>query len=105
MIFCGNTQSLRTHGRTGTHDVSLKSDLHEPEFFQSLHDDGEDDWQERRDKSVRKRRRTTCRALAVADVLIPGAAMVIRETTTWEMPFTAAFYGDPTASRQVRNTF
>lgn len=25
-------------------------------------------------------------------ILIPGAAMVTREMTTWEMPFTAAFY-------------
>lgn len=61
VILCGNTHSLRTDGHTVTSDISLRSDLHESELFQLLHDDGEDDWEERRERRVRKRR--TCRTL------------------------------------------
>lgn len=42
---------------------------------------------------MRRGRGEAAEAPSAGDILIPGAAMVIRETTTWEMPLTAAFYG------------
>lgn len=40
-----------------------------------------------------ERKRITSGTPSVIYSLIPGAAMVILEMTTWEMPLTAAFFG------------
>lgn len=47
---------------------------------------------EEKEKKSQERKRITWRTQCSIYILIPGAAMVIREMTTWEMPFTAAFY-------------
>lgn len=103
VILCGDTRGVRAGARL--HILALpeakRSHLHEFEFFHSLHDDGEDDWQERRGKSSQERKRSTCGTPAVIYSLIPGAAMVILEMTTWEMPFTAAFFGTDTAEKSL----
>lgn len=73
--------------------VEIRNSLHKFVFFQPLHDDGEDDWQGGEGgKKSQERKRITWRTQCNIYILIPGAAMVIREMTTWEMPFTAAFY-------------
>lgn len=50
----------------------------------------------RRTKDNDDGKRRTCGSQCSAYLLIPGAAMVIREMTTCEMPFTAAFCGRDT---------
>lgn len=78
-------------------DEDKRSDLHELVFFHPLHDDGEDDWQKEGKKKSRaeedklKNSLYNIYEMKLLCILIPGAAMVIRETTTWVMPFTAAF--------------
>lgn len=50
-------------------------------------------------KKSQGRKRTTCGTPSVLYSLIPGAAMVILEMTTWEMPLTAAFFGTQTEQK------
>lgn len=92
LILCGNTRSLRAEAHFHILDLrdARGSHLHEFELFHSLHDDGEDDWREKR---VKRGRGSPAERHLFIYSLIPGAAMVILEMTTWEMPLTAAFFG------------
>lgn len=67
-----------------------ESHLHEAQLFHPLHDDGQNNWREGRDELTEEENA----AKDVQDLLIPGAAMATRETTTCAMPFAAAFCRD-----------
>ena len=60
------------------------------------------DGREEKEKDVNRKKRMAWRTDSVyIYILIPGAAMVIREMTTWVMPFAAAFYRRDTTQVKI----